>query len=86
MRRDKKAFLNKQWKKKIGENYRKGKTRNLFNKIGDTKGEIHASIGTIKDKNGKDLTEEEKIKNRYMEELYKKVLMTQVTTIVWPFT
>ena len=46
------------------------------------KKEIHASIGTIKDKNGKDLTEEEKIKNRYMEELYKKVLMTQVIMMV----
>ena len=59
-----------------------GKTRDLFKKIGDTKGIFHAKIGTIKDKNGKYLTEAEEIKKRwqeYTEELYKKVLMTQIT-------
>ena len=59
-----------------------GKTRDLFKKIGDTTGLFHAKIGTIKDKNGKDLTEAEEIKKRWQEytkELYKKVLMTQIT-------
>ena len=54
-----------------------GKTRDLFKKIGDTKGIFHAEIGTIKDRNGKDLTEAEDIKKRwqeYTEELYKKDL------------
>ena len=52
-----------------------GKTRDLFRKIGDTKGTFHANMGTIKDRNGKDLTETEEIKKRwqeYTEELYKK--------------
>ena len=62
-----------------------GKTRDLFKKIGDTKGPFHARMGTIKDRSGKDLTEAEEIKKRwqeYTEELYKKVLMTQITTMV----
>ena len=54
-----------------------GKTRDLFKKIGDTSGTLHARIGTIKDRNNKDLTEAEEIKNRcqgYIEELYKRYL------------
>ena len=61
--RDKKAFLTDQWKE-IEENNRMGKTRDLFKKIRDTKGIFHAKIGTIKDKNDKDLTQAEDIKKR----------------------
>ena len=71
-RRDKKAFLSEQCKE-IGENRMK-KTRDLLKKIGDTKRTFHAKMGTIKDRNGKDLTEAEEIKKRwqeYTEELYK---------------
>ena len=60
---DKKALLSEQCKE-IKENSRLGKTRNLFKKIGDTKGTFHAKTGAIKDKNGKDLTEAEEIKKR----------------------
>ena len=66
-----------------------GKTRDLFKKIGDTKGIFHAKMGTIKDRNGIDLTEAEYIKKRwqeYTEELYKNVLITRVTTMVWSLT
>ena len=73
-RRDKKAFLSDQYKE-IEENNRMGKTRDLFKKIRDTKGTFHAKMGTIKDRNGMDLTEAEDIKERwqeYTEELYKK--------------
>ena len=59
---------------KIEENNRMGKTRDLFNKIRDTKGTFHAKMGSIKDRNGMDLTEAEYIKKRwqeYTEELYK---------------
>ena len=63
-RRDKKkAFLSDQCKE-IEENNRMGKTRDLFNKIRDTKGTLHAKMGTIKDRNGKDLTEAEDVKKR----------------------
>ena len=62
-RRDKKAFLSNQCKE-IEENYRMGKTRDLFKKIRDTKGTFHAKIGSIKDRNGMDLTEAEDIKKR----------------------
>ena len=62
-RRDKKAFLNDQCKE-IEENNRMGKTRDLFNKIRDIKGTFHAKMGTIKDRNGMDLTEAEDIKKR----------------------
>ena len=60
-RRDKKAFLSNQCKE-IEENNRKGKTRDLFKKIRNTKGLFHAKIGTIKDRNSMDLTEAEDIK------------------------
>ena len=73
-RRDKKAFLGDQCKE-IEENNRMGKTRDLFKKIRDPKGTFHAKMGSIKDRNGIDLTEAEDIKNRwqeYTEELYKK--------------
>ena len=81
-RRDKKAFLNDQCKQ-IEENNRMGKTRDLFKKIRDTKGTFHAKMGSIKDRNGRDLTEAEDIKNRWQEytELYKKALNDQVTTM-----
>ena len=74
VRRDKKTFLSDQCKK-IEENNRMGKTRDLFRKIRDTKGTFHAKMGSIKDRNGLDLTEVEDIKKRwqeYTEELYKK--------------
>ena len=82
--RDKKAFLSDHCKE-IEENIRMGKTRDLFKKIRDTKGTFHAKTGRIKDKNGMDLTEAEEIKKRwqeYTEELYKKIFMTQKTTMV----
>ena len=75
-RRDRKAFLSDQYKE-IEENNRVGKTRDLFKKTRDTKGTFHAKMGTIKDRNGMDLTEAEDIKKRwqqYTEELYKKYL------------
>ena len=62
-RRGRKAFLNDQCKE-IEENYRMGKTRDLFKKIRDTKGTYHAKMGSIKDRNGMDLTEGEDIKKR----------------------
>ena len=65
-RRDKKAFLGDQCKE-IEENNRMGKTRDLFKKIKDTKGTFHTKMGSIKDRNGRDLTEEEDIKNRWQE-------------------
>ena len=71
-----KPFLSDQCKE-IEENNRMGKTRDLFKKIRDTKGTFHAKMGTIKDKNGMDLTEAEEIKERrqeYTEKLYKKDL------------
>ena len=73
---DKKAFLRDQCKE-IEENNKMGKTRDLFKKIRDTKGTFHAKRGTIKDRNGMDLTEAEDIKKRWQEdteELYKKDL------------
>ena len=75
-RRDKKTVLSDQCKE-IEENNRMGKTRDLFKKIRDTKGTFHAKMGSIKDRNGVDLTEAENIKKRwqeYTEELYKKDL------------
>ena len=76
VRRDQKTFLSDQCKE-IEENNRMGKTRDLFKKIRDTKGIFHAKMGTIKDRNGMDLTEAEDIKKRwqeYTEELYKRDL------------
>ena len=73
-RRDKKAFLSDQCKE-IEENNRTGKTRDLFKKVRDTKGTFYAKLGSIKDRNGMDLTEAVDIKKRwqkYTEELYKK--------------
>ena len=83
-RRDKKTFLTDQCKE-IEENNRMGKTRDLFKKIRDTKGTFHAKMGSIKDRNGLDLTEAEDIKKRwqeYTEDYTKKIFMTQITTMV----
>ena len=83
-RRDKKAFLSNQCKE-IEKNNRMGKTRDLFKKIRDTKGTFQAKMGTIKDRNSRDLTEAEDIKKRwqeYTEELYRKIFMTQIITMV----
>ena len=82
--RDRKAFLSDQCKE-IEENNRMGKTRYLFKKIRDTKGTFHATMGSIKDRNGMDLTEAEDIKKRwqeYTEELYKKSFMAQIIMMV----
>ena len=65
-RRDKKAFLSNHCKE-MEENTRMGKSRFLIKKIGDTKGKFHANMGTIKDRNGMDLTEAEDIKKRWQE-------------------
>ena len=73
-RKDKKAFVSDQCKE-IEENNRMGKTRDLFKKIRDITGTFHAKMGTLKDRNGMDLTEAENIKRRwqeYTEQLYKK--------------
>ena len=83
-RRDKKVFLSDQCKE-IEENYRMGKTRDLIKNIRDTKGIFHAKLGSIKDRNGMDLTEAEDIKKRwqeYTEELYKKIFRTKIITMV----
>ena len=79
-RRDKKAFLSDQCKE-IEENNSMGKIRNLFNKVRDTKGTFHAKMGSIKDRNGMDLTEAEDVKKRwqeYTEEHTKKIFTTQI--------
>ena len=78
-RRDEKAFLSDQCKE-IEENNKMGKTRDLFSKIRDTKGTLHAKMGSIKDRNGMDLREAEDIKKRwkeYTEELFKKYVHDQ---------
>ena len=83
-RRDKKAFLSDQCKERE-ENKRMEKTRDLFKKIRDTKGIFHVKMGTIKDRNSRDLTEAEDTKKReeeYTEELYKKVSMNRITILV----
>jgi len=83
-RRDKKAFLSDQCKE-IEENNRLGKTRDLFKKMRTTKGTFHAKMGTIKNRNGMDLTGAEDTKKRwqeYTEELYKKIVMTQIMTMM----
>ena len=83
-KRDKKTFLSDQCKE-IEENNRMRMTRDLFKKIRDTKGTFHAKMGSIKDRNGMDVTEAEDTKKRwqgYTEELYKKIFMTQIITMV----
>ena len=83
-RRDKKAFLSDQCKE-IEENNKMGKTRDLFKNIRDTKGTFHAKMGSIKDRNGMDLTEAEDIMKRwqeYTEELYKKSFTAKIITMV----
>ena len=74
-RKDKKTFLSDKCKEKV-ENNRMGKTRDLFKKIVDTKGTFHVKMGTIKDRNSKDITETKKIKKWWQEyrKLYKKDL------------
>ena len=82
-RTDKKAFLSDQCKE-IEDN-RMGKTRDLFKNIRDIKRNFHAKMGTIKGRNGRDLTEAEDIYKRwqeYTEELYKKIFMTKIITMV----
>ena len=84
-RRDKKAFLSDQCKE-IEENNRMGKIRDLLKIIRDTKGTLHAKMGTIKDRNGMDLTEAEDIKKRWQEYTQKnctrKIFMTQITIMM----
>ena len=83
-RRDQKAFLSDQCKE-IEDNKRMGKTRALVKKIRDTKGTFHAKMGTIRDRNGRDLTEAEDIKKRwqdYIGELYKKDFHDPVNPMV----
>ena len=76
-RRDKKAFLSDHCKE-VEENNRLGKTRDLFKKIRDTKGTFPAKMGSIKDRNGKDLTEAEDIKENIQKNCTKKIFMTQM--------
>ena len=83
-RRYKKVFLCDQCKE-IEENNRMGKTRDLFKKIRDNKGTFHAKMSSIMDRNRMDLTEAEDTKKRWQtctEELYKKIFMTQIITMV----
>ena len=82
-RRDKKAFLSERCKK-IEENNRMGKTRDLFKKTGNNKGRVHAKMGTIKDRNGKDLTEaeEEEGARIHRRTTQKRALKTRITTAV----
>ena len=82
-RRDKKAFLSDKCKEIEGNN-RMGKTRDLFKKIRDTQGTFHAKMGSVKDRNGMDLTEAKDIKKRWQEytELHKKIFMTQIIMVV----
>ena len=87
-RRDKKAFLGGQWKE-IEENNRMGKTRDLFKKIRDTKGIFHAKMGSIKDRNGMDLTKAEDIKKRWQEytrTIQKKTFTTPIIMMVSSLT
>ena len=87
-RRDKRAFLSDQCKE-IEENNRMGKIRDLFKKIRDTKGTFHAKTGTVKVRNSMDLTEAEDIKRsgkNTQKNYTEKILMTQVTMLVWSLT
>ena len=82
-RRDKNAFLSDQCKER--ENNRMGKARDIVKKIRDTKGTFHAKMGSIKDRNGRDLTEAEDIMKRwqeYTEKQYKKIFTAQIITMV----
>ena len=83
-RRDKKAFLSDQCKE-IEENNRIGKTKDLFKKIRDTKGTFHAKMGSIKDRNGMDLTEAEILRRggkNTQKNYTKKIFTTQIITMV----
>ena len=83
-RRDKKAFLSDQ-SKEIEENKRMGKTRDLFKKIRDTKGTFHAKMGSIKDRNGMDLTEAQDLRKsgkNTQKNCTKKIFTTQIITMV----
>ena len=83
-RRDKKGFLRDQCKE-IEENNRMGKTTNLFKKVRDAKGTFHSKMGSIKDRNGMDLTEAGDIKKRWQDtqkNCTEKILMTQITMMV----
>ena len=82
-RRDKKAFLSDQCKE-IEENNRMGKTRDLFNRIRDTEGTLHAKMGLIKDRNGMDLTEAEDIKRggKNTQNCTKKIFTTRIIMMV----
>ena len=83
-RRDKKAFLSDQCKE-IEENNRMGKSRDLFKKIRDIKGTFHAKMGTIKDRNGMDLTEAKILRRdgkNTQKNCTKKIFMTQIITMV----
>ena len=88
-RRDKKAFLSDQFKE-IEENNRMGKTRDLFKKMRDTKGIFHANMGSIKDRNGMDLTEAEEVLRRggknTQKNCTKKIFITQIITMVCSLT
>ena len=86
--RDKKAFLCEQ-RKEIEEKNRMWRTSDLLKKIRDTKGTFHVKMGKIKERNGMDLIEAEDIKKRwqeYTEELYKKIFMTKIITMMWSLT
>ena len=83
-RRDKKAFLSHQCKE-IEENNRMGKTRDLFKKMRDTKGTFHAKMGSVKDRNGMNLTEAEHIRRggkKTQKNYTRNIFMTQITTMV----
>ena len=82
-RRDKKAFVSDQCKE-TEENTRMEKTRDLFKKMRDTKGRFHAKMGSIKGRNGRNLTEAEGIKKRWEE--YTEIFMTQIITMVYHST
>ena len=88
VRRDKKAFLNEK-SEEIEEKSRMGKTEYLFKKIGDIKGTFHSRMGMIKDRNGKDITRQKRLKRggkNTQKNYTKKVLMTWTTMTVWSFT
>ena len=86
-RRDKKAFLSEQCKK-VEDNNRMGQTRDLFKKTGAIIGLFHARLVTIKDRNGKDLMKQKRLRSGVVniQNYTKKVLVTWITTKVWPLT